>query len=94
MTHTKYALQDTMYDWCACVCVYAFSRSAENSLHCRVHNGSESLVGTDRLLILSTDPSHQLSHHGAPSVQSVGSWRGEGCRPRGQRERKGGETHE
>ena len=21
MTHTKYALQDTMYDWCACVCV-------------------------------------------------------------------------
>lgn len=75
----------------ACVCVYAFSRSAENSVHCRVHNGSESLVGTDRLLIPSTDPSHQLSHRGAPSV---GSWRGEGCRPRGQGERKGGETHE
>lgn len=95
MTHTEYALQDTMYDWrvCACVrvCVYAFSRSAENSVHCRVHNGSESLVGTDRLLIPSTDPSHQLSHRGAPSV---GSWRGEGCRPRGQGERKGGETHE
>lgn len=101
MTHTKYALQDTTYDWCVCVCVYAFSRSAENSVHCRVHNGSESLVGTDRLLIPFTDLSHQLSHRGAPSVQSVGSWRGEGCRlrgegcrPRGQRERKGGETHE
>lgn len=101
MTHTKYALQDTMYDWCVRACVYAFSRSAENSVHCRVHNGSESLVGTDRLLIPFTDPSHQLSHRGAPSVQSMGSWRGEGCRPRGegcrprgQRERKGGETHE
>lgn len=75
MTHTKYALQDTTYDWCVCVCVcvYAFSRSAENSVHCRVHNGSESLVGTDRLLIPFTNPSHQLSHRGAPSVQFVGS---------------------
>lgn len=94
MTHTKYALQDTMYDWCACVCVCMRSLGVPRIAYTAVFTTVLSPWWGPTGYLYSTDPSHQLSHHGAPSVQSVGSWRGKGCRPRGQRERKGGETHE
>lgn len=50
----------------------------------RVCDGSESLVGTDRLLISSTGPPHSFVARDAPSDHSGDFFTGEGCRPHGE----------